>query len=64
MMLCAIVAIIGSFWYRDEDSKAYYLTFEYNVGTNGVITFFSYFLLLSTMLPISLIVTLEIAKVI
>ncbi len=33
------------------------------MSTWGVITYFSYFLLLNTMLPISLIVTLEVVKV-
>lgn len=41
-----------------------YLPFDYNFAVNGVITFFSYFLLMSTLLPISLIVTLEITKVV
>jgi len=34
------------------------------VGINGVISFFSHFLLFNTLLPISLIVTLEIVKVV
>ena len=58
------MAIIGSFWYKEYDDKKYYLVFEYNVGVNGIISFFSYFLLLNTLLPISLIVTLEVVKVI
>jgi phospholipid-transporting ATPase len=62
--LCTIVSIVGSFWYRVESEEIEYLIFEYNVGTNGVISFFSYFLLFNTLLPISLIVTLEIVKVI
>jgi hypothetical protein len=64
IVLCSILAIVGSFWYREEDDRAYYLTFTYEVGVNGVISFFSYFLLLNTLLPISLIVTLEVVKVI
>ena len=65
IMLCIIIAIVGSFWYREEnDMNTSYLVFEYNVGVNGVISFFSYFLLLNTMLPISLIVTLELVKVV
>ena len=63
VILSAILAIIGSFWYRSEDSQALYLTLTMNFGVNGVISFFSYFLLLNTLLPISLIVTLEIIKV-
>jgi magnesium-transporting ATPase (P-type) len=64
VILCSIVAIIGSFWYREYEGGKKYIPFEYNVGTNGVISFFSYFLLLSTLLPISLIVTLECVKVV
>jgi magnesium-transporting ATPase (P-type) len=64
VILCSIVAIIGSFWYREYEGEKKYIPFEYNVGTNGVISFFSYFLLMSTLLPISLIVTLEIVKVV
>lgn len=62
--LCAIVAIIGSFWYRAEDTRMLYIYFQFDVEENGVISFFSFFLLLSTLLPISLMVTLEIVKVI
>lgn len=63
LCLCAIVAIVGSFWFRESSDEDKYLPFNWNVGTNGVITFFQYFLLLNTMLPISLIVTLEVVKV-
>ncbi len=42
----------------------YYIPFELNVGINGIVSFFSYFLLMNTLLPISLIVSLEIVKVI
>lgn len=63
VILCMIIAIIGSFWYKDDDEDADYLPFDWAIGEDGVITFFSYFLLLNTMLPISLIVTLEIVKV-
>ena len=64
IILCAIIAIIGSFWYQEEEDENVYLPFDYNFAVNGVITFFSYFLLMSTLLPISLIVTLEITKVV
>lgn len=62
--LCIIIAIIGTFWYKDKSDEALYLPFSFNVGSYGFIDFFSYFLLLNTMLPISLIVTLEVVKVI
>ena len=62
--LCVIIAGIGSNWYYDASDEVTYLPFTFYVGVYGVIDFFSYFLLLNTMLPISLIVTLEIVKVI
>ena len=64
VILCMIVSIIGSFWYRTEDTKMIYLTFQFTISVNGIISFFSFFLLLSTLLPISLIVTLELVKVV
>ena len=64
LLLSALLAIVGSVWYRTEDSEHYYLIFDYHVAVNGVISFFSYFLLLNTLLPISLVVTLEITKVV
>jgi magnesium-transporting ATPase (P-type) len=63
-ILCGIIAIVGSFWYRDYENEDYYLPFGYTTAVNGVITYFTFFLLLNTMLPISLIVSLEIVKVI
>ncbi len=59
-----IISIIGSFWYRENEDDIIYLPFTFAVGLNGVLTFFTHFLLLNTLLPISLIVTLEIAKVV
>jgi len=64
VILCSIVAIIGSFWYQEYEDDKLYLPFDYHFAVNGVISFFSYFLLMSTLLPISLIVTLEIVKVV
>jgi magnesium-transporting ATPase (P-type) len=61
--LCIIIAVVGSIWYKENDAENDYLPFDWAVGTDGVITYFSYFLLLNTMLPISLIVTLELVKV-
>jgi len=64
IIISAILSIVGSLWYRSEDGQHYYLIFDYHVGINGVISFFSYFLLMNTLLPISLVVTLEITKVV
>jgi len=59
-----IISIVGSFWYRENENDIFYLPFTFAVGLNGVISFFSHFLLFNTLLPISLIVTLEIVKVV
>lgn len=64
IILCVIVSIVGSFWYKEEKTKMQYLYFQFDMGVNGVISFFSYFLLFNTLLPISLIVTLELVKVV
>jgi magnesium-transporting ATPase (P-type) len=40
IILCMILAIIGSFWYKHSSSEDYYLPFSYSVGSAGVITFF------------------------
>ena len=66
IILCLIVSIIGSFWYTDRTKETgnLYLVITFNVGVNGVISFFSHFLIFNTLLPISLIVTLEIVKVV
>ena len=67
MTLCIILAVLNSIWfYRYSDVHTY---LEMNMGmsvfnftTSGVISFFSYLLLLNTMIPISLIVTVELVK--
>jgi phospholipid-translocating ATPase len=41
----------------------FYIEILYSVTVTGVISFFTYFLLLATMLPISLVISLEISKV-
>lgn len=61
--LCIIIAVVGSVWYKENNAQNNYLPFDWSVTTDGVITYFSYYLLLNTMLPISLIITLEIVKV-
>ena len=63
-ILCVLVVIISSFWYKNAEADYYYLPFNWAVGVQAVIIFFSYFLLLNTMLPISLIISLEIVKVV
>lgn len=47
----------------DDDNQDYYLG-DNNSDEKAYLNFFSYFLLLNTMIPISLVVTIEIIKVI
>lgn len=64
IVIAAILAIIGSFWYKNQqqDSQSY-LPYDFVLGVQGTITFFSYFLLMNTLIPISLVVSLEVVKV-
>lgn len=62
LSMCTIPAVLGAFSTKLWKKHEYFET-EYSSATNGFLLFFTYFLLLNTMLPISLIVSLEIAKV-
>ena len=68
IVLCIVLAGLNSGWYMDNSVQASsYLKFNLdttiiNSSISGLVSFFSYLLLLNTMIPISLIVTLEIVK--
>lgn len=69
ILLCILIAIIVSFWVSNnsnpdnpENNKHYYLENDLSTGEFGIISFFSYLLLLNTFIPISLIVSLEMVK--
>jgi phospholipid-translocating P-type ATPase (flippase) len=66
ILLCVICALISSYTYsvKFKDGLQDYVKFQsfYNPIVAGLISFFSYFLLFNTMIPISLIVTLELVK--
>ena len=61
---CLLVSFVGIHWYRNESSNNSYLYLTDTLGTSYVKTFFRYFLLLNTLIPISLIVTIEVVKVV
>lgn len=56
--------MINAIYFSTDEGKKYtYADVEWhNAVVEGIIQFFSYFLLLNTMVPISLIVSLEIIK--
>ena len=66
--LCVAAAIASGLWVSNNIHKHSYIRYDpsYNIydkgGIQGVLSYFTYFLLLNTMLPISLIITLEILK--
>jgi phospholipid-transporting ATPase len=61
--MCFVLAILGGNWTAKYHDDHYYLDeSEYEAPLRGFLNFFTYFLLLNTMLPISLIVSLELIK--
>ncbi|CDW77273.1 phospholipid-translocating p-type flippase family [Stylonychia lemnae] len=62
IFLCLLVSFVGINWYRNDSSDYKYLQLTDALGTSFVETFFRYFLLLNTLIPISLIVTIEVVK--
>lgn len=63
MCFCILAAGLNSFYYNEYVRYAFYLPPpEVNPIIDSLISYFTYMLLLNTMIPISLIITLEIAK--
>lgn len=63
-MLCLLVSFFGINWYRNDSGDYDYLHLTDGLSVDFVVTFFTYFLLLNTLIPISLIVTIEVVKVV
>lgn len=66
-VLCIIMALCTSSWFKRNMWDDHFQTpalYDYSDKTMSVVSFFTYFLLLHTFLPISLQVTIEITKVI
>ena len=70
-ILCLLCAILrGVFYYssnldKTDNKPSYNFGYtEYSYGTESFLNYFTYFLLLNTLIPISLIITLEIVKLI
>jgi len=60
-LICAILSYVFESEYT---SKMWYIVEPQSPGINFVLRYFGYFILLNTMIPISLIVSLEIVKLI
>ncbi len=61
---CIVAAILNRVYYEKYVQFALYLENKRNGDLLALLSFFTYFLLLNTMIPISLIVSLEIVKII
>ena len=63
MILCSSSSILYRiFYYKHKQFYDRFITLKYNINVESLLVFFTYFLLLNTLIPISLIVTLEIVK--
>ena len=62
--ICIVCAILNRVFYGKIVAYAYYLENVYGADSMAVISFFSYILLFNTMIPISLIISLEVVKMI
>ena len=63
VIVCITTSFMETKWnFRGSQIYQSYIPDQYGDKVSGTITFFSYFLLMNTMLPISLFVTLEVLK--
>lgn len=59
VLLCLIAAIFNGFFFSNNKVRYYYIVWPaFSVGGEAVLRFFSYFVLLNTMIPISLITSI------
>ena len=65
ILCCVFCALMHNYAYKNhENFYKNFLLIDQSANLENFITFFTYFLLLNTMIPISLIVTIEIIKII
>ena len=64
MSLVIVITICSGFFNTDESPNAFYLDFDGSATFQAIKDFFAYFALLSFMIPMSLMVTLEVVKVV
>lgn len=64
IIICTILAILTKVWQTNNDFDNYLLVPEYSDSQYSIISFFTYLLLMNTLLPISLQVTLEVVKLV
>ncbi|TRY95010.1 hypothetical protein DNTS_004667 [Danionella cerebrum] len=64
VLLCAGLAIGHTYWYESVGSKAWYLYdgLNYSSSYRGFLSFWGYIIILNTMVPISLYVSVEVIR--
>lgn len=63
LLLCLVCCIGSIVWNVNYgDNYSYFVQKRYSGGLEGVFTFLTVFILLNTMIPISLIISLEMVK--
>lgn len=63
LVLCLIIGILDGAFVSNNRDSAYYISFgDSSSALDGLLMFCSYFVLINTMIPISLIVSIEIVK--
>lgn len=61
--LCVVCAVLYSVYRSRYEEEDWYVAWpEYGVGGDSVLSFLTYFVLMNTMIPISLVVSMEIVK--
>ena len=64
LTLSFICGILSGVFTRDHVSTDTYIIWSNSAAVDGILAFFTYFVLVNTMIPISLIVSIEIVKVV
>ena len=64
LIFCALMSILSIYWLKSKGNNHWYLGYNdgYNFSLESFLVVFTYFLLYNTMIPISLIVSLEFVK--
>ena len=64
-MICSIICgFFAGFFNRNNSGNNTYIIWSNGPEVDGLLSFFTYFVLVNTMIPISLIVSIEIVKVV
>jgi len=64
IMFCIIATILYGTFRNQYQAKYFYIDWpDFTLGGDCVLMFFSYFILMSTFIPISLVISIEFVKV-